>query len=61
MQALSDVWTLDVSGSPGRMRWERATIAGRKRRSPPGYHTANIIVQNVMIVVGGSDDHECFH
>jgi UDP-N-acetylglucosamine:LPS N-acetylglucosamine transferase len=59
LQALNDVWTLDVSGSLDRMRWEQVAISGRKRPSPRGYHTANL-VQNVMIVVGGSDGRECF-
>ncbi|KAH9989555.1 hypothetical protein BJV77DRAFT_1069409 [Russula vinacea] len=59
LQALNDVWTLDVSGSLDRMRWEQVAISGRKRPSPRGYHTANL-VQNVMIVIGGSDGRECF-
>jgi UDP-N-acetylglucosamine:LPS N-acetylglucosamine transferase len=59
LQALNDVWTLDVSGSLDRMKWEQVIISGRKRPSPRGYHTANL-VQNVMIVVGGSDGRECF-
>jgi hypothetical protein len=59
LQALNDVWTLDVSGSLDRMRWDQVAILGRKRPSPRGYHTANL-VQNVMIVVGGSDGRECF-
>ena len=59
LQALNDVWTLDVSGSLDRMKWEQVAILGRKRPSPRGYHTANL-VQNVMIVVGGSDGRECF-
>jgi hypothetical protein len=59
LQALNDVWTLDVGTSLDRMRWEQFAIAGRKRPSPRGYHTANL-VQNMMIVVGGSDGRECF-
>jgi hypothetical protein len=59
LQALNDVWTLDASGSLDRMKWEQVAILGRKRPSPRGYHTANL-VQNVMIVVGGSDGRECF-
>ncbi len=59
LQALNDVWTLDVSGSLDRMRWEQVAINGRKRPSQRGYHTANL-VQNVMIIVGGSDGRECF-
>jgi Kelch motif/Galactose oxidase, central domain len=59
LQALNDVWALDVGGSLDRMKWEQVTITGRKRPSPRGYHTANL-VQNVMIVVGGSDGRECF-
>lgn len=59
LQALNDVWTLDVGGSLDRMRWEQVAISGRKRPSPRGYHTANL-VQNIMIVVGGSDGRECF-
>jgi hypothetical protein len=53
-------WTLDVGNSSlDRMRWEQVAIAGRKRPSPRGYHTANL-VQIVMIVIGGSDSCECF-
>ncbi|KAI0063348.1 galactose oxidase [Artomyces pyxidatus] len=59
MQALNDVWTLDVSGSLDKVRWEQVTVTGRKKPSPRGYHTANL-VGNVMIVVGGSDGRECF-
>ena len=59
LQALNDVWTLDVGGSFDRTRWDQVAISGRKRPSPRGYHTANL-VQNVMIVVGGSDGRECF-
>ncbi|KAF8496165.1 hypothetical protein F5888DRAFT_1794727 [Russula emetica] len=59
LQALNDVWTLEASGSLDRMKWEQVAINGRKRPSPRGYHTANL-VQNVMIVVGGSDGRECF-
>lgn len=59
LQALNDVWTLDVGTSLDRMRWEQVAITGRKRPSPRGYHTANL-VQNMMIVVGGSDGRECF-
>lgn len=59
LQALNDVWTLDVGTSLDRMKWEQITITGRKRPSPRGYHTANL-VQNMMIVVGGSDGRECF-
>jgi hypothetical protein len=59
LQALNDVWTLDASGSLDKMKWEQVVINGRKRPSPRGYHTVNL-VQNVMIVVGGSDGRECF-
>lgn len=59
LQALNDVWTLDVGTSLDRMKWEQVAITGRKRPSPRGYHTANL-VQNMMIVVGGSDGRECF-
>jgi Rab9 effector protein with kelch motifs len=53
LHALNDVWTLD------RMRWERVAIADRKRPSPRGYHTANL-VRNIIFVVGVSDGRECF-
>src|ERR1700677_3420492 len=59
LQALNDVWTLDIGTSLDRMKWEQVAITGRKRPSPRGYHTANL-VQNMMIVVGGSDGRECF-
>jgi hypothetical protein len=58
MQALNDVWTLDVGVPMDRMRWEEVETHGRKPISR-GYHTANI-VGNVMIIVGGSDGKECF-
>ncbi|TFY63562.1 hypothetical protein EVG20_g6259 [Dentipellis fragilis] len=58
MQALNDVWTLDVSGSIDKMRWE-CIETSRKKPTPRGYHTANLI-GNVMIIVGGSDGRECF-
>lgn len=56
--ALNDVWTLDVSGPPERMRWEQIETRGKKPTAR-GYHTANLI-GNVMVVVGGSDGRECF-
>jgi hypothetical protein len=59
LQALNDVWTLEACGPLDRMKWEQVVVNGRKRPSPRGYHTANL-VQNVMIVVGGSDGRECF-
>jgi len=59
LHVLNDVWTLDVGTSVDGVRWEQLTITGRKRPLPRGYHTANL-VQNVMIVVGGSDGRECF-
>ena len=59
MQALNNIWTLEASGSLDKMKWEQVTIDGRKRPSPRGYHTANL-VQNVMIIVGGSDGSVCF-
>ena len=59
LQPLNDVWTLDISNSLDRMTWEQVTISTRERPSPRGYHTANL-VQNMMIVVGGSDGRECF-
>ncbi|KAI0258345.1 hypothetical protein BC834DRAFT_926538 [Gloeopeniophorella convolvens] len=60
MQALNDVWTLDVGGALDRVCWEHMPVNGRKRPAPRGYHTANL-VQNVMVIVGGSDGRECFH
>ncbi|KAI0052434.1 galactose oxidase [Auriscalpium vulgare] len=59
MQALNDVWTLDVTGTLERMKWDQVNIVGRKKPSPRGYHTANL-VGNMMIVIGGSDGRECF-
>jgi len=58
MQALNDVWTLDVSGSMDRLKWEQVET-GRKKPSCRGYHTANLI-GNMMLVYGGSDGRECF-
>lgn len=56
--ALNDVWVLDVSVPPERMRWVRQRTTGA-RPTPRGYHTANL-VGNVMIVVGGSDGRHTF-
>jgi len=58
MQALNDVWTLDVGSGIDRMRWEKVETRGRKP-SERGYHTANL-VGNVMVVIGGSDGRECY-
>ncbi|TFK81738.1 galactose oxidase [Polyporus arcularius HHB13444] len=57
--ALNDVWTLDVSGSAEKLRWDLVETRGKKPTAR-GYHTANLI-GNVMVVVGGSDGRECFH
>jgi len=60
LQVLNDVWTLDVGpSSVDRMRWEQVAVVGHKRPSSRGYHTANL-VQNVMIVIGGSNGRGCF-
>ena len=56
--ALNDVWTLDVSVPPDRMRWTKQQTTGN-RPSPRGYHTANL-VENIMIIVGGSDGRQTF-
>ncbi|OSD03716.1 galactose oxidase [Trametes coccinea BRFM310] len=56
--ALNDVWTLDLSGGLDRLRWEEVSTHGKKP-SARGYHTANLI-DNVMVVVGGSDGQQCF-
>ncbi|EJD43628.1 galactose oxidase [Auricularia subglabra TFB-10046 SS5] len=58
VRALNDVWALDVSVPVDRMRWDQVETHG-KRPSPRGYHTANLVGQN-MVVVGGSDGRECF-
>ncbi|KZT25033.1 galactose oxidase [Neolentinus lepideus HHB14362 ss-1] len=58
MQALNDLWTLEVGGPIERMRWEQAETYGKKP-NPRGYHTANLVGE-VMIIVGGSDGRECF-
>ncbi|CCM00976.1 uncharacterized protein FIBRA_03024 [Fibroporia radiculosa] len=58
MEALNDVWTLDVSVPTDKMRWEMMETRG-KPPTPRGYHTANL-VGSVMVVVGGSDGRECF-
>ncbi|KAI0312266.1 hypothetical protein OF83DRAFT_675176 [Amylostereum chailletii] len=58
VQALNDVWTLDVSGSCEKLKWEQVNVS-RKRPTPRGYHTANLI-GNVMIIMGGSDGRDCF-
>ena len=56
--ALNDVWVMDVSVPPERMRWVKQRTTGAKP-SPRGYHTANL-VGNVMVVVGGSDGRQTF-
>ena len=59
LQALNNVWTLNVSSSLDWMHWEQVAILGCKQALPRGYHTANL-VQNDMVVVGGSDGREYF-
>lgn len=56
--ALNDVWWLDVSVPPERMRWTQQQTHG-VGPSPRGYHTANL-VSNVMVVLGGSDGRQTF-
>lgn len=56
--ALNDVWVLDASVPPDRMRWMKQPTTGA-RPTPRGYHTANLI-GNVMVVVGGSDGRQTF-
>lgn len=56
--ALNDVWVLDVSVPPERMRWAQMRTSGTKP-TPRGYHTANL-VGNMMIIVGGSDGRQTF-
>ncbi|GBE87088.1 hypothetical protein BKA93DRAFT_762123 [Sparassis latifolia] len=58
MEALNDVWTLDVGVHVDKMKWEQVETRGRKPTAR-GYHTANL-VGNVMVVMGGSDGRECF-
>ncbi|KZV71745.1 galactose oxidase [Peniophora sp. CONT] len=57
MTALNDVWALDLNAQ-GEAVWEEIKTS-RRRPSPRGYHTANLI-GNVMVVVGGSDGRDCF-
>lgn len=58
MEALNDVWTLEVTSNVEKIRWVQVETRGKKPM-PRGYHTANL-VGNVMVVVGGSDGRECF-
>jgi hypothetical protein len=58
MQALNDVWTLDVGVPIDRMRWDVLEMRGRKS-AVRGYHTANLI-GNIIVIVGGSGGKECF-
>ncbi|KAF8637120.1 hypothetical protein AX17_003024 [Amanita inopinata Kibby_2008] len=66
MQALNDLWTLDVtacmgshSGSvTGKLRWQEMQTKG-EGPCPRGYHTANLI-GNIMVVAGGSDGSNYF-
>lgn len=57
-RALNDVWALDVSVSPDKLRWEQIPTHGTKPGAR-GYHTANLVGE-VMVVLGGSDGRECF-
>ena len=59
LQALNNVWTLDVGSSLDGMRSEQVTISGPKQPSSRGYHTA-VLVQDVMTGVGGSNGRESF-
>lgn len=56
LTALNDVWTLDVSAK--QMRW-REVETSRKKPGPRGYHSTNLI-NNIMVVVGGSDGKDSF-
>jgi hypothetical protein len=58
VKALNDVWCLDTSVTVEKMRWEQVKTSG-PRPGPRGYHTANLVANN-MIIVGGSDGRECF-
>jgi len=58
MQALNDVWTLEVGSGIDNMRWEKVETRGG-RPAERGYHTANL-VGSVMVIIGGSDGRECF-
>ncbi|KAF9546445.1 galactose oxidase [Agrocybe pediades] len=62
LTALSDLWTLDVSGGAGTkekpMKWEKIEPRG-KNPGPRGYHTANL-VGSIMVVIGGSDGKDTF-
>lgn len=57
-RALNDVWALDVSVPPDKLRWEQVPTHGTKPGAR-GYHTANLVGE-VMVVLGGSDGRECF-
>ncbi|EIW76831.1 galactose oxidase [Coniophora puteana RWD-64-598 SS2] len=59
LQALADLWALDVSGSVDKLKWEKVETGGDEKPSPRGYHTANL-VGDIMVVIGGSDGKECF-
>jgi len=58
MQALNDVWTLDVGNGIDKVRWEKVETKGKKP-SERGYHSANLI-GSVMVIIGGSDGTECY-
>lgn len=57
--ALNDLWTLDITANLERLKWQQIE-AGRVKPKPRGYHTATL-VGNMMIVIGGSDGHDCFY
>lgn len=67
VRALNDIWRLDVSDMT-KMSWKLVSDPerggpGKSRELRPkarGYHTANM-VNNNLIVFGGSDGGECFN
>lgn len=58
MQALNDVWTLDVGHGIDKLKWTKVETKGRKPQER-GYHTANL-VGNHMVVIGGSDGRDTY-
>ncbi|BFZ65030.1 Kelch motif [Saitoella coloradoensis] len=58
IKALNDLWSLECGDIYAPMRWTQLHPGG-KRPISRGYHTANLVGEK-MVVLGGSDGHECF-
>ncbi|ORY06576.1 galactose oxidase [Basidiobolus meristosporus CBS 931.73] len=57
LRALNDVHRLDISDL-AKLTWSAVEVKG-KPPIPRGYHTGTL-VENKLLIYGGSDGHECF-